>query len=276
VVIRGNLLEDIGGDAIKPWGSNGAVVEHNTVRGARRRCEDAAAGIWPWDSDDTVIQFNEVSGVRGVNDGQGFDSDYRCRNSIFQYNYSHDNDGGFMLICSPGDSYCEGTIIRYNISQNDGSPGTGVFHFGGGARNTRIYNNLIYTGAGRDLPLLRFTAWSGGNARDTYFDNNIFYVDGRVTYEWGGSANNVFRHNIFYGRHEGRPEDAYALTNRPPLPGPGTGGNGFDSLGGYRPPAGVALATGTIIESNGGRDFFGNRLPPGEAPTIGVCQTRAP
>ncbi len=71
VVIRGNLLEDIGGDGIKPWGSNGALVEHNIVRSGRMRCADAAAGIWPWDSDDTLIQFNEVSGMKGTNDGQG-------------------------------------------------------------------------------------------------------------------------------------------------------------------------------------------------------------
>src|SRR5262249_2115276 len=29
VVIRNNLLEDIGGDGIKPWGSDAPVVEHN-------------------------------------------------------------------------------------------------------------------------------------------------------------------------------------------------------------------------------------------------------
>ena len=69
------------------------------------RCRDAAAGIWPWDCDDTIIQFNEVSGMKGTVDGQGFDSDFLCRRSLFQYNYSHNNDGGFMLICTPGNSY---------------------------------------------------------------------------------------------------------------------------------------------------------------------------
>ena len=63
VVIRGNLLEDIGGDGIKVWGCKGALVEHNVLRSARQRCDDYAAGIWPWASDDTVIQFNEVSGT---------------------------------------------------------------------------------------------------------------------------------------------------------------------------------------------------------------------
>ena len=141
VVIRGNLLEDIGGDGIKIWGSNGALVERNIVRGGRMRCDDYAAGIWPFNSDDTLIQFNEVSGMKGTKDGQGFDSDYRCRRSVFQHNYSHDNEGGFFLICAPGRSYNEDTIIRYNISQNDGINSARVFHISG-AKNTQIY---LYT-----------------------------------------------------------------------------------------------------------------------------------
>lgn len=34
VVIRGNLLEDIGGDCIKTWGSDAPLIERNIVRGA--------------------------------------------------------------------------------------------------------------------------------------------------------------------------------------------------------------------------------------------------
>jgi hypothetical protein len=46
----------------------------------------------------------------------------------FQYNLSHDNDGGFMLICNYGGLGLPksigniGTIIRYNISVNDRLP----------------------------------------------------------------------------------------------------------------------------------------------------------
>ncbi len=232
VVIRRNLLEDIGGDAIKPWGCNGALVEHNVVRGARTRCEDYAAGIWPWDCDDTVIQFNEVSGVKGIKDGQAFDSDYRCRNSVFQYNYSHDNEGGFMLICSPGDSYCEGTVIRYNISQNDGINTARVFQISGNCQNTRIYNNVIYITTEQDLPLLQFKDWNKGNPRDVYFYNNIFYVDGRVTYKWGESRNVVFAHNVFYGDHVDPPRDAHAVLLKPPLELPGGGGARIQVVGG--------------------------------------------
>jgi Right handed beta helix region len=272
LIIRGNLLEDIGGDGIKPWGSDGALVEHNVLHGGRMRCRDAAAGIWPWDCDDTIIQFNEVSGMRGIVDGQGFDSDFRCRRSIFQYNYSHDNDGGFMLICTPGNSYCDDTVIRYNISQSDGINAARVFHFGGGARNTLVYNNVIYIGPKQDLPLLKYTEWSGGNARNTRFLNNIFYVDGRVTYDWGKSTENTFEHNVFYGNHQGRPDDRFAITDKPPLVSPGSGRDGFDSLAAYKLKPGVPFSRGILVSSNGGRDFFGNPVPEHEPPVLGVFE----
>ncbi len=271
VVIRGNLLEDIGGDGIKVWGSNGALVEHNVIRGGRMRCSDYAAGIWPFASDDTLIQFNEVSGMKGTKDGQGFDADYLCRRSVFQYNYSHDNEGGFILICSPGNSYNEDTIIRYNISQNDGINSGRVFHISG-TKNTKIYNNTIYIGPKQKLQMTLFSTWDDGSARDTFFYNNIFYVDGRVTYDFGKSLNTVFANNIFYGAHQNPPTDAFAITNRPALLKPGSGGAGFDSLNGYQLCDAAACVPGRVIADNGGRDFFGHPIPTNEPPCIGAAQ----
>jgi hypothetical protein len=272
VVIRGNFLEDIGGDGIKVWGSNGALIEHNVVRGGRMRCDDYAAGIWPFACDDTLIQFNEVSGMKGIKDGQGFDSDYQCRRSVFQYNYSHDNDGGFFLICSPGNSYNEDTIIRYNISQNDGINSARVFHFGGGATNTWIYNNTIYIAPKQDLPLVRCTDWNGGNARGTRFFNNLFQVDGRVTYDWGQSSDTVFENNVFCGTHVAPPTDSHATTSCPGLVKPGNGGDGFESLKGYAPADRENFPVGRVIEKNGGRDFFGNPVSPDKPPRIGAVE----
>lgn len=272
VVIRGNLLEDIGGDGIKVWGSNGAVIERNTIRGGRMRCDDYAAGIWPFASDDTLIQFNEVSGMRGIKDGQGFDADYLCRRSVFQYNYSHDNEGGFILICAPGRSYNEDTVIRYNISQNDGIKNARVFHFGGGAKNTQVYNNTIYVGPKQDLPLILFTEWDGGNAEGTRFYNNLFHVAGRAIYDWGKARDTIFEHNVFCGTHVQPPTDAPGTTNCPPLAGPGTGGNGFDSLAGYQLKYGTEFPPGRVVRDNGGRDFFGQPVSTNKPPRIGASE----
>ncbi len=271
VVIRGNLLEDIGGDGIKIWGSNGALVEHNIIRGGRMRCDDYAAGIWPFDSDDTLIQFNEVSGMKGTKDGQGFDADYGCRRSVFQYNYSHDNEGGFMLICAPGNSYNEDTIVRYNISQNDGLNSARIFHISG-ASNTKIYNNTIYVGPQQNLPLLLCDDWNGGSPRDTFFYNNIFYVAGGVSYNFGKSQNTVFENNVFWGAHENRPADGHANTNQPALVKPGSGGAGFESLQGFQLRNAAACVPGRVIPDNGGRDFFGHSVPADSPPCVGAAQ----
>jgi hypothetical protein len=235
------------------------------------RCTDYAAGIWPFDCNDALIQFNEVSGMKGTRDGQGFDSDYLCRRSVFQYNYSHDNDGGFMLICSPGNSYNEDTVIRYNISQNDGVNSARVFNISG-VKNTLIYNNTIYLGANRDLPLLLFSTWDRGDADGTRFLNNIFYVDGRVRYVWGHSTNTEFSNNVFFGNHSEIPPGAGASTNRPALRRPGSGGNGLDSLAGYRPRSAAGFPRGQIIPNNGGRDFLGRPVAADRPPFVGaIC-----
>jgi hypothetical protein len=271
VVIRGNLLEDIGGDGIKLWGSNGGLIERNVVRGGRMRCDDYAAGIWPFDCDDTLVQFNEVSGMKGTLDGQGFDSDYLCRRTVFQYNYSHDNEGGFMLVCAPGYSYNEGTVIRYNLSQNDSIKSARVFHISG-VKDTLIYNNTIYVGPKQDVPLVIFNEWDRGNAENTRFVNNLIHVDGRVTYDLGKSTGTVFEGNLFFGDHVGRPTDARAVTNRPPLLDPGSGASGFASLSGYKLMALPEFMKGVPVPGNGGRDFFGQLLPTNRPPAIGCAE----
>ena len=57
----------------------------------------------------------------------------------------------------------------------------------------------------------------------------------------------------------------------PKLVDPGKGTAGFESLGGYKlEPGSPAIRAGVRIEENGGRDFWGNRLPTGTEPSIGV------
>jgi hypothetical protein len=287
VVMRGNLVEDCGGDAIKPWGAEGCLVEYNVVRGARERCDDYAVGIWPWSADNTLIQYNEVSNVKGIKDGQGFDSDYNCTNSIFQYNYSHDNEGGFMLVCtapvSDENIGCKGTIIRYNISQNDMER---TFQFVGETENTYIYNNVIYVKEGIDSPLVTYNDWGKRFADRTYFYNNIFYADGKFSYlhsvkrlgngkhehapGFGKATNVIFSNNVYYGNHVNPPKDAKAITADPMLVKPGSGGDGFSSLDGYKLKAGSpCIGAGKSITETGVLDFWGNKINRAK-PSIGA------
>jgi hypothetical protein len=237
VVIRGNLLEKIPGDGIVPIGCDGALIEYNVMRNSPDILshEEAAAGIWPWSSDNTVIQFNEVSGHRAKWDGQGFDADWNCRNTIIQYNYSHDNYGGFLLICNDGRSIgkdsnigTSGTIIRYNVSLNDGlrpypteragifSP---VFHITGPCSNTQIYNNIIVVkpkaSAGIDRTLIKMENWGGPWPEKTVFRDNIFYSPDSSQFAFGQDIATTFSGNTFFGSFKNLPPDAQAIYKDP-------------------------------------------------------------
>ena len=286
VVIRGNLLEDIGGDCIKLWGTNHGLVEHNVVKGGHMRCLDLAAGIWPFSSDSCTFQFNEVSGMKTCADGMAFDVDYITRGTVFQYNYSHDNEGGFMLICAPGSSYCDDFTIRYNISQNDGisaadyvrPPGAqgydqgDIFLLGGKGTNGRIYNNTIFVPSSKNIRLMQSQVWDGGQVANLTFSNNIFWVEGQVSYNLTYTTNLVFENNVYYGTHTGRPSDAYAVTVRPPLVNAGGAGDGWGTLGAYAFSTADSRFLGRIIPNNGGWDILGTAVPASQQPLVGAVQ----
>ena len=241
VVIRGNYLEDIAGDAIVlSETAHGGRVENNVVKQACNADLGKAnyAGLWCWFSDGAVLQYNEVYGiVYGYNDGEAFDIDLNCDRTLYQYNYSHHNAGGFMLIMSgPTNS-----IVRYNISANDGGGSRGaaadrvgsaapsgsavpyeytrqsIFHYWetseDEAKVALVYNNTFYTGDGISTALIgEGNTHSRADVRMRFF-NNILYKEGTGTLRlWedypddGGAAEErplyqlpaYFRNNIIY------------------------------------------------------------------------------
>jgi hypothetical protein len=289
VVIRGNRLEDIGGDGIVPIACDGALVERNVLRGAGMRAKDgeAIAGIWPWSCDNTVVQHNEATGVRGPWDAQGFDSDWNSRNTLIQYNYSHDNEGGFLLICDDGgqleaDSVGNvGTVVRYNLSVNDGFRAAGkhagfspAVHITGPVRGARVYNNTIVFGKkpeGADLHLFRFTDWNGW-PQGAEFVNNVFTVEDEAGYDYGQARNLVFDRNLYGGPQKNAPEDPHALREDPGFRGP-LPGAGPDALRSYRLKDGSpAIGAGRTIPDNGGRDVLGALVPADRPPSLGALE----
>jgi hypothetical protein len=223
VVIRDNHVEDIGGDGIVVRGADGALIEHNIVRHAASRAPGYNAGIWQWSTDNTLIQLNEAAFTHGVLDGQGFDSDYNSRDTVLIYNYSHDNEGGFLLICTPGSRDDAqnlgntGTVARYNVSRHDQ---TRIFQLAG-ASDARIEHNVIHVSPDHDVQMVVATQWQGWSS-GIVFRDNVFAVAGtaRYGYEVGrngghyligggfGPASDIsFQRNRFLGRHVDPPED---------------------------------------------------------------------
>ena len=109
ITVRGNEIKNNGGDSILLIGAKDSLIERNTVKDSglfkNTGKTIAYAAIWLRDCKDTIVQYNAVYGNRDKNGGsdlQAYDSDIGCRDCIFQYNYSQDNAGGFMLLCSGG------------------------------------------------------------------------------------------------------------------------------------------------------------------------------
>ncbi len=228
VVIRDNYADDVGGDGIVPWATDGALIEDNIVLHANQRAGSYNAGIWPWSTDNSLFELNEAAFTHTTRDGEGFDSDYNSRNTHFLYNYSHDNEGGFMLICTPGkrnpiENFGNiGTVIEYNISRNDH---TRIFNLSG-ADHTTVEHNAIYIGPKDDVQVLLVSNW-GGWSKDAVFRSNKFDVAGVGRYGhqlkgnldgtfqigpgWGGAMDIRFEGNSYFGKNVDAPADPKAI-----------------------------------------------------------------
>jgi hypothetical protein len=216
-IVCRNLIEEVPGDGIVPIGCDGVVVEYNLMRNCTDSLPDAAAGMWPWSCDNAVFQYNEVSGHHAPWDGQGFDADFNCRNTVIQYNYSHDNDGGFLLICNPGPSEAKdnignlNTLVQYNLSINDGlrtkptSQGmfSPVIHIAGPCKNTTIMHNILYMkkklNKSIDCSMLTSDSW-GGYSDGLIVKGNLFYAEQKSEIKLNKSTHNWFENNLYLGK----------------------------------------------------------------------------
>jgi len=269
LVARNNVVEDTGGDGITLHMAIAPLTEYNTaIKCVQRNWYNdkayAYVAIWPYECDDPVMQYNEAFLTGGgERDGQGFDIDGLCRRAICQYNYSHDNDGGFLLLCEePSASSCfynTDAVVRYNISQNDHRR---VIEFGGKVEGATLHNNTIYVPADSDDPyIIQDVHWDMDNDNTSYY-NNIFYNLGAGGYDLG-TGTWVCDYNVFYpGGQSNEPPDAHKLTSDPKLVYPGGARIGLDSCKAYKLWSDSPCRdSGATITGNGGQDFFGNSVP---------------
>jgi hypothetical protein len=300
VVIRGNIVERVQGDGIAPLGTVDALVEHNVVRygnlagfdfqSPSRRC---AAGIWSWNANRTLIQYNEVSHMRygpstaprGLNgcDGDGFDVDFNQDGTIVQYNYSHDNEGGFILFCmSAGEPHR--ADVRYNLSIDD----NGTFSYAPCAGDLdpatnnltglRMYNNTIVAATPRattdlDESLAQALADFVGNF---VFENNV------VSATSADAANHFFvcgascTNNVFSNLPP-PPTAANSRTSDPLFVAPQRRGEGFVVARAFRlralsPAVGAGVAVPAGLPMPATHDLFG--VPILNPPSIGFAERK--
>ncbi|MFD2328140.1 hypothetical protein ACFSR7_02690 [Cohnella sp. GCM10020058] len=274
LTVQNNSVSYTDGDGILVFGFKDSLIQYNVSNGAGQKMiagfnMNASAGIWPTRSIGTIVQYNEAYGTRTTDtDGQGFDVDLGHYGAIVQHNYSHDNEGGFLLLMGP---YTNTSTIRYNLSVNDAYGGQkGVITFSYGVpEGTNIYNNTIYIGSGLKNPIY-CDGCDASTPGNWSFKNNVIYNMGAGTYSYP-AAGAVIDSNLFYGNHPAsEPADAHKLTSSPLFVSAGSSAPGLSAAAGYKLAAGSpAIGSGTLVAGNGGKDYFGNVVSGTVAPSRG-------
>ena len=212
VVIRNNTFEKVPGDVILVSGTDGALIEGNTVRFGGQlgvgytvpgqldvKRQNYAAAIWVMHAKNSIIRYNISQDSHTMRDGGGFDVDADCENTLIEYNISYNNSGGFLLLCPTRNTPHKNTIVRYNISIDDGQrnfqrqamtesgldpyPDASLIQFVQGIESCYIYNNTFVK---TKFPVS--TDWNDNTAfafsnnlgvdrpSDIYIANNLLYT----------------------------------------------------------------------------------------------------
>lgn len=259
VVVRKNTVLRTSGDGILLLGTDNELAEYNEVGYVSELQTKSVntAAAWPTRHIGGLWQYNHVHHTRKKgNDGTAFDNDgFTSGTTIFQHNVSHDNEGGFIMEYTWGGDISARTIARYNISWNDNRI------IATNRNNALLHNNVFYNpGATLDV---NWTPTPSG----VQFYNNLFVAAGK-TAEF---SRQVFINNNFSGGM-GRPVTNNGnVTTDPQFVSPNTTGN----LAGFLlQAASAARSSGSVIFSNGGKDFWGVTLPA-TAPHRGASQMNA-
>jgi hypothetical protein len=192
------------GFGILVFGATDVVIERSTTgdNGWLPGNLGETGGIEAIDDNRVLLQYNEAySNHRGASDGDGVILD-TTTDSIMQFNYTHDNDGGGLFLFAEAGSVSNGNVIRYNISQDDArnmQDFYGGIAIGLDVNNADIYNNTIFVDPSPNSSPsgIRMAGLSGVSI---HVRNNIFMTTGGVpVVSWDGTGTDVvFQGNDYW------------------------------------------------------------------------------
>jgi len=280
-LVQYNSISNVGADGIILINQTAPLIQYNSCIGAGNNSGkspqlapilgsngSAVVGMWARGCDSALFQYNYCEGTRKIQyDGQAWDFDLDNKGTlIYQFNYSRDNEGGFLL--STGKEVNLTKICRYNISVNDGAKqnldGQGFFN-----RHADYHNNVFYRDDGKGFEMASYEPL----AVTGVFSNNIFYLGAPATvptvYQDGGR---IFRNNLFFGHQPASPGEQAQLADPrfraassavrfKPAAHPFTRESFRKALAGFQvDEKSPCIDNGASIPSNGTGDFWGNPL----------------
>lgn len=175
ILITGNYLKNVGGDAITPMYALKAIVEHNVsdscalemndryYRNPGKRMGKVAAAIWPWKCKNALLVYNEAVDTKLNQDGMAYDAD-SGDGTTYKYNYSRLNEGGCVMFCL---EEAVNNTFTNNVSYDDLS---GILSPSGNP-DAYVADNEFYKR--KDVPLKR----KRNHGKMTLKDNKITIID---------------------------------------------------------------------------------------------------
>ncbi len=272
VRITANRIAHIAGDGIVTVGTDRALVSGNVVSDGNQAGDLSGgicnAGIWVYSANRTMIEHNEVFAMNlNSCDGTGFDIDRHEDGTVVQYNYSHDNGGGFLLLCTEDEPRT--AQVRFNLSVDDRFMLHSVpcSSSSGSYTGVKIYNNTIVAPDPGFAKLGTPSTQLYGPASLTFF-NNLVAATGAAS---GFECAPVCHHNLFW---RVPPVGTNNVTGAPHFLDPSRRGTP-DTPQGFQLLAGSpALGAGAAIPAGVAADYFGNPIDPSLAANIGFDQAK--
>ncbi len=260
MVVQNNTIVGAAADPIFIGAADAPLIQNNVAYDTGFNAVNAQvlAQMWAAASNNPTFQYNEAARIINTNDSQAWDCDWGISGlCTYQYNYGHDNIGGFFLNCTG----CVKTnksmiqVLRYNINQ-----GSARTVNSGQGTDQWIHNNTFFS-AGHSLSNMAFT-------NNSHIIDNIFVgpaISALPT--WSGIE---YDYNLYSG-FTGPASDTHAIHGDPMFVNPGSAGDGRNTVDGYKLLAGSpALASGRVMTNTGGKDYWGNTVDEVNSPNIGA------
>lgn len=203
VRIADNEISNIGKNAIFVRNLDGGVIERNVIHDTAIGCVSGNTIVTSY-VDGTVIQYNE--GYRNMaspretdgklQDGCMLDADLGSKDTLWQYNYSHDNAFGLFLNCTRSDGeFHDSAIVRYNLSVNDHGD-QGIIYINYASDGIEVYNNTIVTGYDTGCILQ-----INGGTTSAFHNNLIYNRSAAARFEIDGTGRMEASHNLIYNEY---------------------------------------------------------------------------
>ncbi|MEA1925484.1 MAG: right-handed parallel beta-helix repeat-containing protein [Candidatus Altiarchaeota archaeon] len=254
-VISHNTITDIDGAGINlNQDPKENIIEHNLIHHACLTVDDRA-GIYTHEAGpENIIRYNTLHSS-GTNTTRcaGINIDYFTGPSQIYYNTIHNNSAGGIAIASSNHKVYNNVMFHNN--EYDYDVGEIIMYVAGASipKNNTVKNNILAASKGRHLILI-----NGVCTQNHRIDFNMYYPGNESIFEWNYVPCNLTSWSKI------STHDKNSLAANP----------GFidESSGDFRVDN-TSLCIDSGTDAGLDRDLFGNTVPYGIAPDIGIFES---